>query len=208
VPSDITTDRGTQFTAGTWSEWCKSLHIKHHMTTAFHPQANGMIERFHRQLKDALRAREAGTRWVDHLPWVMLGLRATPKDECGVSAAEATVGQQLVVPGQLQPVEAAPALRAAPPVIPATRRTYAQVVSGDYGLKTADFVYIRKDGVSGPLEKCYSGPYRVLERGQKTFNIQVGERQEVVSVDRIKVHQGEDDPPVAQPPRRGRPLAT
>ena len=28
------------------------------MTTSYHPQANGMVERVHRQLKDALRARE------------------------------------------------------------------------------------------------------------------------------------------------------
>jgi hypothetical protein len=30
------------------------------MTTAYHPQANGLVERAHRQLKDSLHARQAG----------------------------------------------------------------------------------------------------------------------------------------------------
>ena len=38
-----------------------------------------MIERFHRSLKSALRARLAGSDWVSHLPLVMLGLRSASK---------------------------------------------------------------------------------------------------------------------------------
>jgi hypothetical protein len=53
------------------------------MTTAYHPQANGLVERTHRQLKDALRARQAGVDWPAHLPWVLLGLRAAPKEVSG-----------------------------------------------------------------------------------------------------------------------------
>ena len=53
------------------------------------PQANGMVERFHRQLKAALRAGCSSGDWLEHLPWVLLGLCAAPKEEAGVSAAEA-----------------------------------------------------------------------------------------------------------------------
>ena len=62
-----------------------------------------MVERLHRQIKDALRAWGAAHQWRENLPWVALGIRAAPKDESGISAAEATLGQQLVVPGQLLP---------------------------------------------------------------------------------------------------------
>ena len=34
---------------------CQRLGSQHTFTTAYHPQANGMIERFYRQLKDAMR---------------------------------------------------------------------------------------------------------------------------------------------------------
>ena len=59
VPACITTDRGTQFSSSTWSTLCEKLGIQHILTTAYHPQANGMVERSHCQLKDALRARLA-----------------------------------------------------------------------------------------------------------------------------------------------------
>jgi hypothetical protein len=54
-----------------------------------------MIERYHRQLKEALRARLAAAAvgdWEFHLPWVLLGLRAVPKDDSGVSSAELVFG--------------------------------------------------------------------------------------------------------------------
>ena len=59
-----------------------------------------MVERLHRQIKDALRARGASTEWESHLLWLLLGLRTAPKEESGISTSKATQGQQLVVPGQ------------------------------------------------------------------------------------------------------------
>ena len=56
VPSDLTSDRGSQFTAELWSTVAYSLGVKLHRTTAYHPQANGLCERFHRSMKAALRA--------------------------------------------------------------------------------------------------------------------------------------------------------
>ncbi len=70
------------------------------MTTAYHPQSNGMVERFHRQLKEALRSRECGINWAAHLPWVLMGLRAAPKDDSSISSAELVYGQELRLPGQ------------------------------------------------------------------------------------------------------------
>jgi transposase InsO family protein len=47
-PPTVTSDCGTQFTSATWAGLCKCLGIEHILTTAFHPQANGMVERVHR----------------------------------------------------------------------------------------------------------------------------------------------------------------
>ncbi len=57
VPAVRTSDRGAQFTSSLWAALCSLLNIQHNQTTAYHPQSNGMVEHFHRGLKDALRAR-------------------------------------------------------------------------------------------------------------------------------------------------------
>jgi hypothetical protein len=48
-------------------------------------------------------------------------------------------------------------------------------------------------------------PYEGLERRNKTCKLQIGPRIEVVSVDRLKPHMGEEPEAGGQPPRRGRP---
>jgi hypothetical protein len=49
---------------------------------------------------------------------------------------------------------------------------------------------MRVGGQQKPLAAPYGGPYLVVSKGAKTFTIQVGQRQEIVSVDRLKPHYG------------------
>ena len=63
VQATLTSDRGTQFSSATWQQLCSRLGMKHIITTSYHPQANGRVKRAHRQLKDPIRAREAGADW-------------------------------------------------------------------------------------------------------------------------------------------------
>ena len=72
VPVTITSEQGAQFTSSLWAALCAILDIVHVPTTAYHPESNGLVERFHRRLKDSLRDRAVD--WFIHLPWVMLGL--------------------------------------------------------------------------------------------------------------------------------------
>ena len=85
-------------------------------------------------------------------------------------------------------------------------RSYAEVTSGIPGtLAEAEMVYVRRGAVSPPLMQGYSGPYRVLERGPKVFRLQVGDKEEVISADRLKPHTGSTPAHQVAPPRRGRP---
>ena len=79
IPSSITTDRGRQFESNLWAELMHSLGTVRLRTTAYHPIANGLVERFHRQLKAALRACPDPVQWVDALPLILLGIRTTLK---------------------------------------------------------------------------------------------------------------------------------
>ena len=81
----------------------EGLGVKLHRTTAYHPQANGLCERFHRSMKAALRASLKDGDWVDRLPWVMLGLRCAPKEDPQSSSVELVYRQALRVPGEFIP---------------------------------------------------------------------------------------------------------
>ena len=72
VPLTIISDQGSQFESDLWRELMHLLGTTRHRTTAYHPQANGLVERFHRSFKDRLRARLAGANWVSDLPIVLL----------------------------------------------------------------------------------------------------------------------------------------
>ena len=213
VPETITSDRGTQFTSTSWSSLCSKLSVRHNTTTGHHPQANGLVERVHRQLKDALRARGAGTDWTTHLPWALLGLRAAPKEISGFSSAEAVFGQPLVLPGEWATCPKAPPLefkeRLSSSAPPATcqPRTYAEVAAQppNRGLLVAKLVYIRRGRSAPPLAPAYTSPFRVVKSGPKFFLVEIGGCQEAVTVDRLKPHLGPSPLPAAVPPKRGQP---
>lgn len=46
IPKEITTDQGSNFISNIICGLCKVLHIKQLCTTVYHPQTNGVVERF------------------------------------------------------------------------------------------------------------------------------------------------------------------
>ena len=50
VPAELLSDHGKTFLSGLMSEVCKLLGIHKANTTAYHPQTDGLVERFNRTL--------------------------------------------------------------------------------------------------------------------------------------------------------------
>lgn len=99
APALITTDRGSQFESAIFQALTQLIGAKMIRTTAYHPQSNGMIERFHRSLKSAIRCHQ-NFDWADILPIILLGLRANLKEDIGTSAAELVFGTPIRLPGE------------------------------------------------------------------------------------------------------------
>ena len=54
MPSVLTTDQGKEFDNKVNSDLMRVFGIKHRLTTAYHPQANGLDERFNQTLANSL----------------------------------------------------------------------------------------------------------------------------------------------------------
>ncbi|UYV78844.1 hypothetical protein LAZ67_16002965 [Cordylochernes scorpioides] len=71
VPAKLTTDQGRQFESALFGELTRLLGINRIRTSPNHPATNGLVERFHKQLKDFLRCHDS-TSWSLKLPLVLL----------------------------------------------------------------------------------------------------------------------------------------
>lgn len=195
-PLRISTDQGRQFESLLFNALMKRFGITRIRTTAFHPQSNGKIERFHRTLKAALMARGATTEWSDELPTVLLGLRTALREESNLSPALMTYGTTLRIPSDFfapssSKIEEAEFVRrltnvmtSLAPVQRTATATTRPFVHKD--LATCTHVFIRNDTVRAPLTPPYDGPFPVLQKHEKFFKIQLPKRVTVVSLDRLK----------------------
>jgi hypothetical protein len=174
------------------------LIISHKQTTAYHPELNSPVERLHRRLKDALRARAVAARWSEELPFVLLRLRAQQREDTdtGLSRAEAVLGAQIVLPNEfLQNDE----LSVDTIVKNFSKTLYVSAPSLPRHNSSTDLPSeLQAELLSAPLILGPSGrpgstpsaalrrPYMVLRRGPRSFTIRVRLRDEVVSVSRLK----------------------
>ena len=197
VPSTITTDRGAQFESALWTELIKYLGTICLRTTSYHPQANGLIERFHLQLKAALRAQSTPDSWTESLPLVLLGIRTAVKEDLQFSTAELVYGTTLRLPGDF--ISSSPPapfdytnyvtrlrcfmadLKAKHPRTPLPRQLFVHPTL----LKTSH-IFVRRDAIRKPLQRPYNGPYKVLKRTDKFFTLDINGTHDTVSIDRLK----------------------
>ena len=171
TPSTITTDRGAQFESELWNQLMRLLGTTRIRTTAYHPAANGLVERLHRQLKAGLSTAPRN-QWMDTLPLVLLGIRSAFKEDLQCTTAELVYGTTLRLPGEFFDTTSNSTLpdqhayvsrlrntmqhiQPVPTSHHATRSTH---VSKD--LSTCTHVFIRHDAIRKSLQPPYDGPFR------------------------------------------------
>ena len=232
VPEIITTDRGSQFSSQIFTQLLKTWGIKHIMTTAYHPEANGMVERLHRRLKESLIALGRGERlqWFWKLPMTLLALRTTIKPDINASPSDLVFGEGITVPGQL----IGPPNLTDEELLRQQRSTLSNVrveverlqptatsshrnprVNIPDELSTATHVLVRK-GVQPSLTAPYEGPYEVISRHPNGFRLRLpGRGTDIVALARLKPaivapddqrdEDADEDVVPPSPPPPGRP---
>ena len=102
VPECLPSDRGANLLSHLMKDLCQLLGIKKLNTTSYHPQCNGMVERFNRTLKTMLRkhAGRFGLQWDRYLSVVLWAYRNTPHQATGEKASFLLFGVDCRTPSE------------------------------------------------------------------------------------------------------------
>ena len=207
IPSELHTDQGRQFESNLFKEICSLLDIEKTRTTPFHPQSDGMVERFNRTLEDMLAIVVAPNQkdWDLWLPYLTSAYRSAVHDSTGFTPNELMFGREVTLPTDLitpQPPGMSPTpqlsdyahkLQTTLEKVHQCAREHLKI-SGDrqkkqYDKKAhthpynkGDCVWLRdstrKKGLSPKLQKRWIGPCLVVHKiSDVTYRIQLGPRQ-------------------------------
>lgn len=85
--SAIVSDRDSRFVSAFWQELHKLCGTSLYMSTAFHPQSDGLTERANRTVLTTLRCvlTDVGGDWVDHLPQIEFAMNNAINASTGMS---------------------------------------------------------------------------------------------------------------------------
>ena len=96
VPSEILTDQGTNFMSKLLSKLYRLLHVRRIRTSPYHPQTDGLVERFNGTLKSMLRKTAVeGKDWDKLLPYLLFAYREVPQASTGFSPFELMYGRHV-----------------------------------------------------------------------------------------------------------------
>ncbi|XP_020297970.1 uncharacterized protein LOC109862353 [Pseudomyrmex gracilis] len=164
-----------------------------------------MVERFHRQLKAAIKCHQT-TTWSEVLPIVLMGIRAAWKEDLQATSAEMVFGEPIRLPGQFlceQKIDSEPddyignLRKAMRNLQPTVKRHGQNPIFLFKDLAATSHVFIRHDATqTGTLRSPHDGPYKVLNHGEKTFKVKINGRAINISIDRLKpayILQDEDE---------------
>ena len=97
VPQEILTDQGSNFTSQLLAELYRLLHIHPIRTSPYHPQTDGLVERFNQTLKSMLRkaVTDEGKDWDKLVPYLLFAYREVPQASTGFSPFELLYGRNV-----------------------------------------------------------------------------------------------------------------
>ena len=114
VPEWLTTDNGREF-GGAFAHLLARFGIEHVTTSAYHPQANGAVERLVRTFKTMLTAKSVGAvaNWVQLMPQIQGEYMSRVHSSTGFSPNELVYGHKIFLPPPIGALHARPSVMSA-----------------------------------------------------------------------------------------------
>lgn len=96
-PAELISDQGPQFVSDLMQALCRKIQMTHIMASPYHPQTNGLCERFNGTLKQMLCTfvHSQGKDWERYLPHLLFAYREVPQESTGFSPFELLYGRRV-----------------------------------------------------------------------------------------------------------------
>ncbi|KAK3719590.1 hypothetical protein QZH41_004747 [Actinostola sp. cb2023] len=97
IPEELVSDQGSNFIGKLMTELYENLGITKMKTSVYHPEGNGLVERFHSTLKAMLKkfVGECVNTWDKYLPYLLFAYREVPSESIGYSPFELLYGHTI-----------------------------------------------------------------------------------------------------------------
>ena len=94
LPKEVQSDQGSNFMSGLFQSVMVQLGIREIKSTAYHPQSQGALERFHQTLKTMMRAYCITQKhdWDEGIPFLLFAARESTQESLGFSPFELVFG--------------------------------------------------------------------------------------------------------------------
>ncbi|KAJ8039219.1 hypothetical protein HOLleu_16866 [Holothuria leucospilota] len=103
LPKEIQSDQGSNFMSTVFQQMLYELGIDQIKSSAYHPESQGALERFHQTLKNMLKTycHDNERDWDDGIPFVMFAARESIQESLGFSPFELVFGHTVRGPLKL-----------------------------------------------------------------------------------------------------------
>lgn len=93
-------DQGRQYESDLFKVVCNLLQVEKIRTSPYHPQSDGMVERFNRILEAMLSSyvNQNHTDWDKQLPYLMMAYRSAEHETTGFSPNDLMLGREATTP--------------------------------------------------------------------------------------------------------------
>ncbi|CAM4558036.1 unnamed protein product [Caretta caretta] len=150
-PKEVLTDQGSNFMSALLRCLWEKCGVRHDWASAYHPQSNGLVERFNGTLKMMLKTfmNQHPQDWDKYLPHLLFAYREVPQESTGFSPFELLYGRRVRGPLDLMRDE---------------QKVWYDRTARARAYATGDQVMVLIPMRKNKLQAAWEGPFKVVKQ--------------------------------------------